>query len=289
MKKILITFIIFFAGTLTVQAADLSLVAPLSINIGKQFSVDIKLDTSGVSINSVDIGVIYPKNLLTFKGYQEEGGIVKLWLKKPEDKGGIIELSGIIPGGVEGTYNPNKVGLEPLSLVRLLFIAKEEGKGTLAINHSSILINDGKGTELAHNKNGTTINILNSPNREAQIKDEKNIDIQAPEPFNIGIIESGYFSRTPSMIIFTAVDILSGIEKYEMKNGGEWTLVSSPLPIQRNFFSKEIRIRAIDYNGNIRESSIVMDGILSTNSVIFIIILLIILARLCFVWYKKRI
>ncbi len=288
MKKILIIIIIFFAGTLTVQAAELSLVAPLSINTGKQFSVDIKLDTGGSSINSIDIGINYPKNLLTFKGYQEEGGIVKLWLKKPEDKGGIIELSGIIPGGVEGTYNPNKTGLEPLSLVRLLFMAKEEGKGTLAIDHSNILINDGKGTELAHNKNGTTINIINNPKLETEIKDEKNIDKQVPEPFNIEFIESGYFSRTPSMIIFTAVDILSGIEKYEMKNGDQWAAVSSPLPIQRNFFSKEIKIRAIDYNGNIRESHIVIDGIMSTKLLIFTIVLLIIFARLCFVWYKKR-
>ncbi|MEK7585895.1 MAG: hypothetical protein AAB477_01515 [Patescibacteria group bacterium] len=289
MKKLII-ILVFLGSFITAKAADISFDVPSNINVGQKFSIDIVLETGGVSINSIDIGVSYPKDLLVFKGYQESGGIIKLWLKHPEDKSGVIQMSGIIPGGVEGLYTPNKTTLGPLTLVRLLFVAKELGGGVLSIDHSTVLLNDGYGTELSHNKLNNSINITKDKGVgfEATVENSNTDDAEPPEPFDLSLVKSSYFSRTPSMLIFSAIDSVSGVKKYEMNDRGEWATVSSPLPMYRGFFSKQVTIRAVDYSGNIRESNIIIPGILSTISLVSIAILILVFAYTRFSWYKKK-
>jgi hypothetical protein len=250
----------------------------------------VYLNTGGVSINSIDIGISYPQDLLVFKGYQEDSGVVKLWLNHPEDQSGIIQMKGIIPGGAEGLYDPSKKNLSPLPITRLLFIAKKLGEGTLAIDHSTVLLNNGYGTELSHDKLNTSIKIesKNEISQENTTKANELDDVLPPEQFSISFVKSNFFSKTPSMLIFDANDLDSGIERYEINIDGEWIKVSSPLPMYKSFFSKQVIIRAVDYYGNIRESNIIISGILSTIALVVICIFILIFAYSRFSWYKKK-
>ncbi len=291
MKKFIIIFSIFFLSTLSAHAAGLSIELPDSIVEGQQFSVTLKLNTGGISINSVDIGLVYPRNILTFKGYKEDGTVVRLWVKQPKDNLGTINFSGIIPGGVEGSYNPNNKALGPLTLVKLLFVAKESGSDTISIGHSTILINDGKGTELAHERINASINISKIEKQEGSIvpTDNKNEDKDAPLAFDISFVEAGLFSRTPPLIIFNASDLGSGIEKYQINEGdNNWSTVTSPLVVYKGIWEKNVTIRAYDYNGNFKDSTITIPPISMLPIVIITLMLSLIFARYLFSWYKKR-
>jgi hypothetical protein len=177
MKKFLIIIALFFLNAFIVNASDVSILAPAVINNDKSFDVTVALDTGGVNINSIDMTVSYPQDILAFKGYKEEGSIKKIWLKPPTESLGAVNFSGIIPGGVEGVYNPDKNGLQPIPIIILIFSPKDYGSGEFTITHSDILQNDGKGTPLVHSINNSSIVVSQTAiSKNEESKSEKNAE-----------------------------------------------------------------------------------------------------------------
>lgn len=263
MRNILVAIGIFCLSINVVHAADVSIMAPKIISNEGQFNVLLNLSTDGTPINSIDITISYPKDLLTFRGYQEDGSIKKIWLISPKDTNGEIHFSGIIPGGVDGVYDPDKQGLQPIPLVQLIFTPKQNGIGEFKLIHSDILQNDGAGTPLTHVVKDSPITISLSQTSTPD-SGESSSDNQPPEPFTISYIPSGFFSKTPSMISFSTTDILSGVEKYQIKKvRNSWKDVISPLPTPKGIIARDVIVRAVDFNGNIRESSVRIPGLVS--------------------------
>ncbi len=286
MNKFLIILAIFFTYTCTVFAADISVLAPVTINNGGQFNVTVNLNTDGVSINSTDVTLSYPKDIVSFKGYKEDGAVKKIWLVSPKDTDGVIHFSGIIPGGIDGVYDPDKSGLQSIPLVQLLFLPKSNGTGEFNITHSEILKNDGMGTELQHSTSNASITISTL---QTQISENNNNDTQPPEPFIIEYIQSGLFSKTPSMISFSTTDASSGIEKYQVKTTNNlWKDVVSPLPTPKGLVKRGIIVRALDFNGNSRESGVEIPGFLSPLQLFGIFIVFITCYFAFFVVKRKR-
>lgn len=260
MKKIFIIIGIAFINIHTAYAASVFVVSPSEVTNHTNFNVMVKLDTGGSEINSVDIILKYPRDLFTFKGYREDNVIKKIWIIQPKDTDGVIHFSGIIPGGVEGIYDPDKPDIQPIPLVSLLFTPKINGTGDFTINHSEILKNDGYGTPLSHEEKSSST--LVSIDNDSQVTDTE--DKELPEPFIIEYIPSGFFSKTPPMISFFTTDKGSGIEKYQMKNSRNiWLDVVSPVPVTRGIVKSQISIRAVDFSGNIRQSSVEIPGLFS--------------------------
>lgn len=274
--------------TLTVQAADVSVLVPKTITDSKPFTVSIDLNTGGIMINSFDIIMSYPKDLVSFKGYKEDASIKKLWLISPKEESGSIHFSGIIPGGVDGLYDPDKNGLQPIPIVQLLFTASTNGQGEFTITKSDILQNNGKGTALSHDVHNASISVsVSSDSKVVEGTKGDIVDIDLPEPFNIQYIVEGFFSRTPSMITFSAIDTGSGVEKYQLHTSRGWVDIASPLPTPKGLISRTIDIRALDFYGNARESEIEIPGLL-TNSQILIILLLGVACYLIFFVLKRK-
>lgn len=287
MKKFLfLIFILFLLKANQTLASTLSVISPDSILNNKQFEVKIELDTGGSLINSFDITVSYPKDLLKFEGYKEEGSINKSWYISPTEKNnGSINFIGIIPGGVDGVYDPDKKGLQPIPITKLLFSSKSNGIGEFKIINSSILENDGLGTPLVYDVNNSRISISISNINE---NSENKSDNEPPFPFDIEFIESGFFSKTPSMIIFSTTDKESGIKSYQIKKTGNlWKDVTSPLAISKSLLKKDIIVRAVDYSGNERLSSIQIPGLVSGRQ-LALLALVFGLGLYVFFLYKKR-
>lgn len=287
MIKRLFTILIFLLSFSVAHAADVSIVAPNSIDTAKQFTVLVHLSTDDVLVNSFDMSISYPKDLLTFGGYKESESIKKIWILSPKDEGGTIHFTGIIPGGVSGVYDPNKTGLQPIPLVALIFSPKGNGSGDFKIINSKILENDGKGTELEHNVNNHSFTVaLPIGTEKIDIKDTT--DTEQPLPFTVVYIPSGFFSQTPSLISFSTTDNNSGVKMYQLKgNKGEWIEVQSPLAVPRGLVEKSVIIRAVDYSGNSREASVDIPGIL-TSGELFVILLIFIICYLVFFVVKRR-
>lgn len=269
MKKILfIIFLSFFASR--ALAASVSVEVPRSVDVKETFSVLIKADTDEVSINSIRVVLSYDKDLLVFSGYKEDG-LVKLWVDPPREESGKIYLGGIIPGGVAGVYDPKKEDLGDIPIVRLLFIGKVTGRADLSISESLLLKNDGLGSELAHTQKGATLTIRENPSPE----EEKIADQNPPLPFTVEVVESSLFSRTPTLLVFQASDVDSGIKSYEIKVGASnWQKAESPAPVSRGIFSREVTVRAYDFYGNFQEAGIIVPGIFSTKLLLTILFLI---------------
>lgn len=285
MRKITILIIIFLSLGSTVYGADLYFDFPEEVQVDNQFEVDIKLDTGGLLVNSVDLIIDYPESSLEFNGYREGGGVINMWLESPQNSSGKIKLSGVIPGGVEGTYDPYKSTLEPLLLTKLLFKPRNAGNGEFVFDYSNILLNDGNGSELSHNKENRFITINSRDDFNAPEDNPK--DNTPPEPFRISLVKSNYFSKTPYMLVFDTVDLSSGVKKYEMYIKKHWMTVSSPATVRSPLFSREIKIRAVDYNDNVQESSIIIDGRLSGLHLVLVVFGVGLFALCVFMCYNR--
>src|SRR3989344_3206792 len=268
-KKILfIIFLLFFASR--ALAASVFVETPGNVKAGETFSALIKADTDEISINSINVVLSYDKDLLVFSGYKEDG-LIKLWVDPPREENGKIYFGGIIPGGVTGVYDPRQEGLGAIPLIRLLFTGKAAGSANFFITESLLLKNDGKGSLLTHTQKGATLTIRENPNPT----EEKIADRNPPFPFDIEIVESSLFSRTPTLLIFDTSDSDSGIKSYEIRvSGRDWQEVKSPAPVSRGIFSREISIGAYDFYGSFQEASIIVPGIFSTKLLLTIFILI---------------
>lgn len=156
-------------------AATVSLITPSTINTMENLDMAVTLNTDGKSINSAEFVISYDKDLLSFNGYSDNNALIKIWIDPPHAKDGQIYLSGIIPGGVSGLYDPSKKGLSPIPLVHLLFTAKKEGEAKFSFIVSNILQNDGIGTTLSHEMLPKEIIIKNNPNNKIVNTEEINI------------------------------------------------------------------------------------------------------------------
>ncbi len=287
MKKITL-FLIAIAMTCflyagKVFAADVSVSAPETVNVGQTFEVDVNATTDGVLINSADIVLSYDKSSMVFSGYKSDGTVIGLWVKPPTEKNGNINMSGIIPGGVSGVYDPNKKGLGAIPLVRLLFTATKEGDAKFSFVKTEILQHDGSGTKLNHAEiNGEVL--IKESNSEVRVENQKGVDTEKPEPFKITLLESSALGQTPLMITFKANDVGSGIKEYKMSIGGSnWQNTQSPQTIEKAILGYTVTIRAYDFNGNFEDSHIEIPGLVSPGALCIVIALL---AIFCFVGYK---
>ena len=281
MAKFLFIFIIFLAGLLYFPAQTLAASVFISTSgtarVGDTFEVLINADTDGEAVNSVNLSLDYDDNLISFAGYKSENTVIELWVDSPHEEDGVLYMGGIIPGGVSGLYDPSKNGLSPIPLARLLFVAKAEGNAKLSFVKTEILKHDGRGSQLVHDEKNGEIMIKSASPEGILGKGENIFDKNSPEPFSLIFLESSLFSETPSIIIFHAQDIDSGIKEYKMKiNEGEWKEAKSPQHVSKNIFSRGITIRAVDFYGNFQDASLTVPGFVPFKLLLTIFALLII-------------
>lgn len=289
---ILILLTAFFIPAISFSA-ELSVSAPDSIRLGDSFEATINLDSDGVLVNSANLVLDYDENKLSFSGYKSENSVIGIWVEAPNEKEGKIYMSGIIPGGVSGLYDPRKsdggkLGATPL--VSLLFTARREGSVNFSFLNTEVLKHDGYGTKLFHTQSNKELAIKNRDVGDDALAQENILtDTEKPSPFEIVFIESSPMSETPSMIIFKAEDSQSGIKGYKMNTGGSrWTEVKSPLPISKGIFSKTITIRAYDFADNFEDSSILIEGLLSGPILTVVIVLMLLFCIICYKMIKYK-
>jgi hypothetical protein len=129
------SFLIF---PLVVRGATLYLLPQSqSVYKGDSFLVEIRLDSENEEINTTEVNLKIPSNLLEILDFSKGGTILTFWAKEPELKEGILSLIGGIPGGFKGNGLIGKIN----------FLAKEIGKTEVNFREDSkVLLNDGQGT-----------------------------------------------------------------------------------------------------------------------------------------------
>ena len=133
-------------------AATLSLVpSSVAVQVGDTFSVDVVVSSPDQAMNAVSADISFPTNLLQVTAVNKTSYSFGLWVQKPafSNQDGTVTFSGIIP-------NPGFQG-ESKELLSIQFSAIASGSGTLSFTSSSVLANDGNGTNILTGTSPTQI------------------------------------------------------------------------------------------------------------------------------------
>ena len=121
--------------------------------VGETFSLSVRVNTYGNSINAVSANVLFSNDTLNLLSVSKTPSIVKFWVEDPSysNSSGSATFQGVIP-------NPGYLG-NGGQIVTLVFRAKAVGPASLSISSGSVLANDGQGTEIGSQFTGTNFSI----------------------------------------------------------------------------------------------------------------------------------
>lgn len=269
MKYFLFCLIVLFSLTSSVFASEIYFIGVNQVEIGETITLPIYLNTDGENINTIDIEIYFNHELFEFKGYEEQ--VFKNWVIPPKVENNKIYFTGIVPGGVEGIYDPNKNGLSDIPIIILSFKARSIGNASFIFVKNEVFKNDGQGSSLSLAKRDLNISVLENTSKEGENKIKEIKDNKSPLPFNISIIEE---EETGKILIFQTTDLESGISSYKIKNGENWDTINSPYKLTKPFFNEILTIRAYDFDGNYSESSIEIEGYFNIYIFYFVLLIL---------------
>ncbi len=154
---LLASFSIIFVLPNTSHAATLT-VGPSSgtYAVGKTFSVSFYNNSINQSTNAVSGAFTYSPATLEITGSSKSGSIINLWTQEPSysNSSGTGLFEGII-------LNPGFTGTNG-KIVTYTFRVKSAGTGFIKIGSSSILANDGNGTNILTGSSGATFTFISA-------------------------------------------------------------------------------------------------------------------------------
>ncbi len=157
--SILFLFILFFSAQ-NVFAADLNL-SPSSgtYKVGDTITVKILLSTGGESANAVSGSLKFSQDILSLNSVSKSGSLITLWAQEPtySNSLGTIDMEGVILSGYTGSSG---------TVATLSFKAKSTGSANIKFNSSSVLANDGQGTNIISKSGQANFTINTAPVKE---------------------------------------------------------------------------------------------------------------------------
>ncbi len=166
--KYLLFFFILFLLPFYSKAATLG-ISPSTgtYKAGETFSVSVIVNTESKSINAISANLTFSTSLLRVVSVSKSDSIINYWVQEPSfsNTNGTINLEGVI-------VNPGFTGGSG-KVLRVTFEAKSSGIAELKYALSSVLANDGLGTNILTTANkasftiGATSAISTTPGAEA--------------------------------------------------------------------------------------------------------------------------
>lgn len=109
--------------------------------VKEEFSIDVKIDSQGDSINAAQARVTFPKTILEVKSVTTSGSVFGFWPEEPlvSHENGTIDFIGGTVNGVSGAS---------LHILTISFTAKTVGEAPISLDDGAITIDDGTGTNV---------------------------------------------------------------------------------------------------------------------------------------------
>ncbi|MCK4386973.1 MAG: hypothetical protein KAV41_02745 [Candidatus Pacebacteria bacterium] len=248
-----------------------------------QFKITLFIDTAGKSLNALETEIIYPTDLLRMLKISGANSIINFWIEKPADQNGIVFLSGIIPGGFDGVLKPFSQKKHPGEIINLTFETLKKGTGSVFLQNTQALLNDGL---------GTAANVFQTPylfdisDYGGAKKITDLADLTPPEEFKVEISNAESVFNGKYFLVFYTQDKSSGISYYEVQEGRRnFKIAESPYLLKNQKLDEEIIVRAIDKVGNVREEKLAAVNEKRVSFFWFIIILIILFS---IIWRHKE-
>lgn len=212
------------------------------LHVGDVVTVAVMADTEKQAINAVESVITFSSRALEFVSANDSHSVVSMWVEAPALRSdNVISFSGITPGGFEQS---------DAELVSLNFRVLQTGISELAFGTTSLLLNDGAGTESSLIVQNVSIEAESGDSRATSSL----VDTDLPEPFTpVLFTDPDVFDGMPG-IAFSTTDKGSGIDRYEVAEGfwGTYELASSPYRITHGDQGTAVYIKAVDHAGNER-------------------------------------
>jgi hypothetical protein len=257
MKKFFVTLFsisLFFLAQ-TLYAASLSTTfSSNEYRIGEEFTVPIFVVSDAAHpLNAFSIEVSYPKDILSFVGTDEASSIVPLWVEKPEnDSSGRVVIEGAVPGGFVDVFDPLAQTHTSGLITTLIFKPIKAGSGAIETSNMHVYTNDGLATPIATTGFFSPFTISN----EIATVPYLYKDAEEPLPFIISLEHNALMFNDNYFITFNALDKGSGIDHYEVSEGGVWQKTESPYVLKDQSLSSTIKVKAFDKAGNTKVATL---------------------------------
>ena len=109
--------------------------------INEDFSVNLRIDSQGVSVNAAQGTLQFPSDILEVKSIDKESSVFNFWLQEPAVSSGKNSIS--FTGGSTSGFSG-----QSLNVFKVLFHVKGSGTGSININDGAITASDGSGTNV---------------------------------------------------------------------------------------------------------------------------------------------
>jgi len=245
----LILALVFWCLSSGVTYAASIITNDVTVGVGEQIVIPIKLDTEGATVNTISGEVTISGDAVSINSLNEQNSVVSLWVERPEHSADKVTFAGIIPGGFRGVLGAGVNSYEPGIILNIVILGKKVGEGTLNVSITTLV-------EHAEKQNlipvaDKLVNIRVVEGGESNIV--RYVDTEPPELFKPVIVSSHYVSDTGYALVFQTRDVGSGIDHYEVKVAdGEFLRAENPYPLDKSQIHSIIYVKAIDRAGNER-------------------------------------
>jgi hypothetical protein len=237
---------IFVFGVKNVNAASFSLIGNKEkVAVGESIQVDLFVDSGNVSINTLGGSVVFDPTLLQVEKIINGNSIITFWVESPKENNttGIIDFSGIIPGGIV-----NAKGY----VFSILFSAKQTGQTPVTVSSPIVLQNDGTGNSLPVSSKEFQMNI--SGDKDVSVQDYKTTDTISPEKFTIIRTRDNALFDNKWFVVYSTQDKGSGISHYDVCEFlfRKCKTINSPYELENQSNWYRIYVKAYDNNNNVQ-------------------------------------
>lgn len=237
MKKFLLLALFFVALPVSAQEGFTLTLEQLPTGEGK---VSVFVSRTDSPVNAVE-GTLRFDERVSVSSVQTGESIALFWVEPPQIQKNEIRFSGLMPSGfssVIGSANGNGF---------LFSVNVSPRAGDAVLEDAAVFAHDGEGTRLAVSP------VVLSLDSEAPVIDEQ-IDTTPPEWV---LVERGSAPELPAFIVLLSEDRESGISHFEVReSGGEWKRTSTPYILEHDSWFNRIDVRAYDYAGNVRKTTL---------------------------------
>ena len=148
LKIALLTLLLWGVLISVSQAASLQVSPATGVyQVGSTFTVQVRVQTNGESINASEGTLKFNPNELSVVSVSRTSSIFNLWVAEPtfSNTAGTVTFSGGVPTGYTGAVG---------NVLSVTFRVKNAGSPRVSFTDGSVLANDGRGTNVLTAMNG---------------------------------------------------------------------------------------------------------------------------------------
>jgi hypothetical protein len=192
-KYLVLTLTLFSVWSGNVMAATLNF-SPSSGSFSQNtnFAVNINVSSPDQAMNAASLTIKFPNDKVQVVSVSKSGSIVDFWAQEPSfsNTTGEIKLEGVVlTPGYKGSSG---------KLLTVNLRGKNIGPAVLSIVSSSVLANDGVGTNILTSVNGASFNIVAAEVKEPEVIQIKDLTPTDEEP--IAPVKEGEVCKPDSLI-----------------------------------------------------------------------------------------